>query len=42
MPCAYVSIVEFEQIFVRWEALKFLEIPYNKITVTYKHDKTWI
>ena len=33
MPCTYVSIVDFEQIFVCWEALELL----MKIIVTYKH-----
>ena len=38
MPCIYVSVIGFEQIFVSWEALEFLEILYNEITVTYKHE----
>ena len=37
MPYTNVSIVDFEQTFVCWEALEFSEIPYNEITVTYKH-----
>ena len=37
MSCTYLSIVDFEQIFVCWEVLEFLEIPYIEITVTYKH-----
>ena len=26
MPCTYVSIVDFEQIFVCWKVLEFLKI----------------
>ena len=47
MPCTYVSIIDFKQIFVCWKALEFLEIPYKEITVTYKHggfigQKAWV
>ena len=37
LSCTYVSIANFEQIFVCWEMFEFLEIPYIEITVTYKH-----
>ena len=37
MPCTYVSVFDFEQMFVCWEAVEFLEIQYNEITVIYKH-----
>ena len=47
MSCSYVSIFEFQQIFVCWKGLEFLEIPYNEITITYKHggflgQKVWV
>ena len=37
MSCTYVSIVDFEQIFVCWVVLEFLEIRYIEISVIYKH-----
>ena len=47
MSCSYVSIFAFQQIFVCWKGLEFLEIPYNEITITYKHggflgQKVWV